>query len=218
MEQTCQVCTAALLEDPGVTAQACPACLAKLQQALATLPTLYVQLHTELPNNARGRPNTARTAHLPWKYRPTPSPLRMPLLIHAEHTVHTVRRWALQALPASVPTTPVRPGHLLQNLCKALAQELPNCVRPPTQPREPQAVWDAYLRALHLLDLTEQPQRLAMPCPACDLRSLHRDATGTTCYSCQAFYPAISDRHSNGPTTKPLTRCASTRRQHHRVT
>ncbi len=187
MEAVCLVCTAPLREDSSVPA--CPACLARLRKTLDQLPVLYVRLHTELPHHTARRLDPARIARLPWKYRPAPLPLRMSLLAHAEHTVSTVRTWALHTLPQAVPDTPVRPGRLLQHLCSALAQDLPASLQPPVRPDHPQAVWDAYLRSLRLLHQDDAPQRLSTPCPTCDLRSLYHDNAGTTCRSCHSRFP-----------------------------
>ncbi|WP_414167551.1 hypothetical protein ACMATS_08745 [Streptoverticillium reticulum] len=177
----------------GRSLRACPACLARLRHVLDQLPVLYVRLHTELSPRTAPRLGTARTARLPWRYRASPEPVRMPLLVHAEHTVHTVRTWALHALPGSLPTAPVRPGPLLQQLCRSLARNLPTAVQPPVLPEHPQAVQDAYLRALHLLHQDTAPQRLDTPCPGCDLRSLYRDAAGTVCHSCHSRFTGTPD-------------------------
>ncbi|MEU5431593.1 hypothetical protein AB0H73_39175 [Streptomyces olivoreticuli] len=187
MEAACLICTTPLQRDiPSFPT--CSACLARLQQALHRLPALYAQMHTELPHPASHAP-TARPTPVSWKYRPVPAPLSMPLLTHADHTVRTVHAWALSALPRALPTTPVRPGYLLQHLCRHLARAMPEALRPPVQPDHPQAVWNAYLRALQLLQQDSTPQRLSTPCPVCDLRALYQDSTGTTCRSCHAHSP-----------------------------
>ncbi|WP_372412169.1 hypothetical protein [Streptomyces luteireticuli] len=187
MEAVCCVCATPLHEDSSVPA--CQTCLARLRQILDQLPAIYVQLHTELPRWATRNPSGTPTKHLAWKYRPSPIPVRMPLLAHAEHTVHTVHTWAHQALPRCLPDAPVRPGHLLQYLCRLLAQDLPASLQPPVQPHHPQATWDAYQYALRLLHQDDAPERLTTPCPTCDLRSLYRDRTGMSCHSCHSRFP-----------------------------
>ncbi|MFF4406026.1 hypothetical protein [Streptomyces sp. NPDC001404] len=186
MEAACPVCAAPLPD--GSNPRACPDCLARLRHVLDRLPTLYVQLHIELSPRTTARPGTARTTRLPWRYRAAPEPVRMPLLVHAEHTVHTVRTWALHALPETLPAAPARPGPLLQHLCRSLARDLSAAVQPPVLPEHPRAVRDAYLRALHLLHQDTAPQRLNTPCPDCDLRSLYRDTAGTFCRSCHSRF------------------------------
>ncbi|MGW1075939.1 hypothetical protein [Streptomyces sp. NPDC002537] len=188
MEATCLVCATPLQED-APSFPACSTCIARLRQALDRLPALYVQMHTELPHPASRTPATARPAPLPWKYRPVPVPLNMPLLTHADHTVRTVHAWALYALPRALPTTPVRPGYLLQHLCRQLTRSMPASLQPPVLPDHPQAVWNSYLRAVQLLQQESTPQRLSTPCPVCDLRALYQDSTGTTCRSCHSRIP-----------------------------
>lgn len=128
MEHHCSVCAAAMA-DTG-NRLVCPVCLARLQRALHSLPRLYVELHLALPHPVR-RGTLEAVDRTPWKNRGCPPPLRMSLLAHAEQCVTLLRAWSAQSLPDAMPDAPMRPGPLLQHLCRHLAQALPANIATP---------------------------------------------------------------------------------------
>ncbi|WP_327591659.1 hypothetical protein [Streptomyces chartreusis] len=188
MEHHCSVCAAAMA-DTG-NRLVCPVCLARLQRALHSLPRLYVELHLALPHPVR-RGTLEAVDRTPWKNRGCPPPLRMSLLAHAEQCVTLLRAWSAQSLPDAMPDAPMRPGPLLQHLCRHLAQALPANIATPLDGLHAGRVWSAYHRARSLLGQDELPRRLTSPCPSCDLKALTTTAQGDTfCRSCRTHWPA----------------------------
>lgn len=193
MTTHCSLCNAPLPPADPASA-ACTVCLHRLEQALRHLPGLYVQLHLELPHITARRYRSSAETRLPWRYRNAPVPVRLVLLIHAERCVTAVREWAVYSIPQALPGAPVRAGRLLQDLCLALAADLPSALQTPAQGQLAQAVWDAYTRARQLLHQDEPPRRVDTPCPNCNLRSLQSDWAGDfTCSSCHARWPTLPD-------------------------
>ncbi|WP_172388122.1 hypothetical protein [Streptomyces sp. MNP-20] len=179
------------MTDSSTTPHACSVCLYRLHQTVTRLPYLYVQLHLALPHGTPRRRIEWAATHLPWTARDRPPPLRLSLLAHAEHCVTVLRTWAEHAAPDTLPDAAVRPGHLLQTICRTLAGNLPAYVATTTDGQHAGATWTAYTRARQLLDHDEPAHRLKTPCPFCSLRALSISSDDTiTCRSCRVTWPA----------------------------
>ncbi|GAU71273.1 hypothetical protein SSP35_32_00020 [Streptomyces sp. NBRC 110611] len=133
---------------------------------------------------------------MPWKSREKSTPLRLPLLDHAQRCIDVLRAWASYVMPDFVPVESVRPGRLLQDLCHALAADLPTAVTGTEGGMHAHRTWVAYTTARTLLGRTEPARQLTTPCPSCQMRALLSTESGVVeCRNCQAHW-ATSTWHS----------------------
>ncbi|MEU5306886.1 hypothetical protein ACH4YO_41445 [Streptomyces noursei] len=200
MEWYCIICTAAPTSSDDTSI--CLECQRRLRGALTRFPRLYVQLYVELPFVPRSSPLQQPPNRTPWKSREKGTPLRLPLLDHAQRCTDVLRAWATYAMPDIVPEETVRPGHLFQELCHALAADLPMAVKSTEGGRHAHRTWMAYTIARRLLGQTEPARPMATPCLNCDMRALLLiDNYMVICRSCRAhwsiqtWHAATSPRH-----------------------
>ncbi|ANZ21695.1 hypothetical protein SNOUR_42340 [Streptomyces noursei ATCC 11455] len=187
MERYCIICTTAPTSSDDTSI--CLGCQRRLRGALNRFPQLYVQLYVELPRVPRGSLNQP-PIRTPWKSREKTTPLRLPLLDHAQRCIDVLRAWAAYAIPDLVPEEAVRPGRLFQDLCYALAADLPTAVTSVEGGRHADRTWTAYIVARRLLGEADLARQLSTPCPNCQMRALLSiDNYIVICRSCRAHWP-----------------------------
>lgn len=200
MELTCFVCARTARLDYAHT---CDVCLSRIQQALDDLPNVYVRLHMELaptPTYPQAQRPSRPTPH---KYRRKPAPLRLTILAQADACVDTICTWARYAIPNPALAAPARPGHLLQEACRALKVDLHHALGTPTAGQYAADTLAIYYRARSMLGYDQAARRLPAPCPSCDLRSLFHTTMGDiNCVSCGARWPA-PHHHPDPPNGRP---------------
>lgn len=191
METDCYVCDLPLLSNPQGS-HCCHGCQSRLKHALRTLPPLYVRMHVELSPGIGRRRLDHPADRVSWKARERPVPIRIALFNHAQLCVDSVYAWGLQAVPLSVPRGPTRPGYLLQQVCRALVDDLDGALRTRDEADKAARVWEVFMRARGLLGIETEVRPVDEPCPSCQMRALVLTSDGCRlCRYCGGECPVV---------------------------